>query len=284
MSFFRSDLASEIYSASLRCASSPALPDGLFYDEERLFGLSVTALRIESPEASAALERPLGAYYTLELPHDSHRRGEGFPSAVMACAELICRCAGTLPAQTLVACLGNPDITPDALGPLCASNVLVTRHLKACLSAEFAAFRSVALFRTGVLGTTGVESAVQIRTLCRELGVGLVIAVDALACAEVSHLCRTVQICSSGIAPGSGVGNDRQRLDREYLGVPVVAVGVPTVIDAALFSEDEALRGMFVTPRSIDSLVRSAGRVIGYGINLALHCGLTLEDIDLLIG
>lgn len=284
MSFFRSDLAAEIYSESLGRAASPAPPAGLSYGQEKLFGLSVTALHIESAGAAAALDRPVGVYYTLELPRDSFRGAEGFPAAARACAELIRRCAGPLPGETLVACLGNPDITPDALGPLCASTVLVTRHLKGGASAEFASFRSVALCRTGVLGTTGVESAVQIRTLCRELGVGLVIAVDALACAEGAHLCRTVQVCSSGIAPGSGVGNDRARLDHEFLGVPVVAVGVPTVIDAALFSEDEAMRGMFVTPRSIDSFVRCAARVIGYGINLALHDGLTVEDVDLLIG
>ncbi len=284
MSFFRSDLAAEIYSQSRRGSAADAPLPGLSAAEEKLFGLSVSTLRIESAEASAALDRPAGEYYTLELPRDSFRSGEGFPSAVRACAELIRRCAGKLPAETLVACLGNPDITPDALGPLCASNVLVTRHMKSAGAAEFAAFRSVALCRTGVLGTTGVESAVQIRTLCRELDVGLVVAVDALACAEAAHLCRTVQICSAGIAPGSGVGNDRARLDREYLGVPVVAVGVPTVIDASLFSEDEALSGMFVTPRSIDSLVRSAARVIGYGIDLALHDGLSIEDVDMLVG
>ena len=83
---------------------------------------------------------------------------------------------------------------------------------------------------------------------------------------------------------GSGVGNNREMLSAENLGVPVIAVGVPTVIDASAFSDCDELRGMFVTPRGIDSLVRCAGRLIGYGIDLALHPGLTVEDIDMLVG
>lgn len=284
MSFFRSDLAAEIYSLSQDSAVKNTLFPGLSLRDEQLFGLSVNCLEISDPEASVKLGKPVGSYFTLELPVNGYRSSDEFPSSVKAVAELIRRCAGELPEETLIAALGNPDITPDAIGPLTASSVLVTRHMKKAGSPEFVPFRSVALCRTGVLGTTGVESAAQIRTLCHELGVGLVIAVDALACAESSHLCRTVQISSSGIVPGSGVGNDREKLDREFLGVPVVAVGVPTVIDAAVFSDDEALRGMFVTPRSIDSLVRCASRIIGYGIDLALHDGLTIEDVDMLVG
>lgn len=284
MSFFRSDLAAEIYSLSQGSAVKSSSCSGLFVRDEQLFGLRVNCVEISGLKASAMLGKPLGSYFTLELPGSAHRSSEEFPSAVKAVAELIRRCAVTVPDETLIAALGNPDITPDAIGPLTASSVLVTRHMKKSGVPEFVPFRSVALCRTGVLGTTGVESAAQIKTLCSELGVGLVIAVDALACAEPSHLCRTVQISSSGIVPGSGVGNDREKLDRDFLGVPVVAVGVPTVIDASLFSDDEALRGMFVTPRSIDSLVRCAARIIGYGIDLALHDGLTIEDVDMLVG
>ncbi len=284
MSFFRSDMAAEIYSLSQGSAVKSPSCSGLSVRDERLFGLPVNCVEISDLKASVMLGKPVGSYFTLELPASAHRSSESFPSAVRAVAELIRRCAGNIPDETLIAALGNPDITPDAIGPLAASNILVTRHMKKSGFPEFAPFRSVALCRTGVLGTTGVESAAQIKTLCRELGVGLVIAVDALACAEVSHLCRTVQISSSGIVPGSGVGNDREKLDREFLGVPVVAVGVPTVIDAAVFSDDEALRGMFVTPRSIDSLVRCASRIIGYGIDLALHDGLAIEDVDMLVG
>lgn len=284
MSFFRSDLAAEIYSLSQSSAAKSSSCPGLSVREETLFGLSATCVEISGPKASALLGKPVGSYFTLTLPDKAYRSSEDFPSAAKAVSALIRRCAGNIPDEVMVAALGNPDITPDAVGPLSASCILVTRHMKRSGSPEFASFRSVSLCRTGVLGTTGVESAAQIRTLCRELGAGLVIAVDALACVEVSHLCRTVQISSGGITPGSGVGNDREALDREFLGVPVLAIGVPTVIDAAALAEGGDLRGLFVTPRSIDSLVRCAARIVGYGIDLALHDGLTVEDVDLLVG
>ena len=135
-----------------------------------------------------------------------------------------------------------------------------------------------------MLGTTGVESAVQIRALCEALRPACVLAIDALAGSELSGLCRSVQICDTGIAPGSGVGNDREALDRASLGIPVIAVGVPTVIDASSLAAGKELGDLFVTPRFIDSAVRSVARLIAYGVNLALHPGLTIADIDLLVG
>lgn len=93
-----------------------------------------------------------------------------------------------------------------------------------------------------------------------------------------------MQVCDAGIAPGSGVGNDREKLDRAFLGVPVVAIGVPTVIDAAAFTDEPGVGAMFVTPRGIDSSVRAAGRLIGYGVDLALHRALSVADIDMLVG
>ena len=160
----------------------------------------------------------------------------------------------------------------------------MTRHLKQSNASDFSAFRSTTLCRPGVLGTSGMESAQQIRALCRDFQPEMVIAIDALAGADLERLCRSIQICNTGIAPGSGVGNSREALNRETLGVPVLAIGVPTVVDAAAFSDDPALRGMFVTPRSIDSLVRGCAKLIGYGIDLALHDGLQVEEIEMLLG
>ena len=195
--------------------------------------------------------------------------------------DLICRCCQSHE-NVLVAALGNPDITPDALGSLAAAGILVTRHLKQQAPAEFDAFSSLALCRPGVLGTSGMESAQQVKLLCNQLHPDLVIVIDALAGADPDRLCRCVQISTAGISPGSGVGNDRQELSLHTLGAPVVAIGIPTVIDAGLLGEDR-LSGLFVTPRSIDAQVRAGARVIAYGINLAVHQGLDIRDIDMLV-
>jgi len=278
--YYRTDLAAE----ALNTAKSHANIEGLDYGEEQLFGLTVQRVDIGSDQAAQFLSKPKGLYFTLQLPQDKGRGGEEFSSTAKAIAELIRRCFGSKPNFSLIAALGNPDITPDAIGPLSASNILVTRHLKEQGSPLFSAFSSVALCRTGVLGTTGLESALQIKNLCAALKPDCVIAIDALAGSRAEGLCRTVQICSSGIAPGSGVKNDRMQLSYESLGVPVVAVGVPTVIDAGSIAGDERLGDMFVTPRDIDSQVRGCARFIGYGINLSLHPGLSIEDVDMLLG
>ena len=280
----RTDLASEahrLWRASPEATSG--LP-GVRAGEEKILGFPVMAVEILDEEGAQALGKPLGRYYTMELPRVPGRGEEAFPDAVGALARLIRRC---LPEREqgpfLVAALGNPDITPDSLGPLCAESVLVTRHLKARQPSLFHPFAPTAVCRTGVLGTSGMESALQIRALCRSLFPCCVIAVDALAGADADRLCRSVQVCSSGIAPGSGVGNDREQLDARSLGVPVVAIGIPTVIDASFFSGDESVRGLFVTPRGIDEQVRSGARLIGYAINLALHDGLTVDDVQALL-
>lgn len=278
----RTDLASEAY--SLHAAKAGAL-DGAVLREESLEGLPVTAVEVLNDSAARSLNKAIGKYYTLTVDGHFERGSQSFPSAAFAVAELLRRCIGDAAKDNvLIAALGNPDITPDAVGPIAASNVLVTRHLKDSSPEQFAAFVSTSLCRTGVLGTTGVESAAQIQAMCASLKPELVIVVDALAGADADRLCKTIQVCDSGISPGSGVGNSRQALTRALLGVPVIAVGAPTVIDASALSDNSQLSGMFVTPRGIDSLVRSLGRLIGYGIDLALHSGLTVADVDMLVG
>lgn len=278
----RTDLASEAHAL---LSPTVGKEQGIVAQEEKLFGLPVVSVEILNADGAALIGKPVGKYHTLTLNGYFDRGAQQFGNAASAVAALIRRCADMDDLSCcLVAALGNPDITPDAVGSIAAANILVTRHLKQYGISGFEGFSSVTLCRTGVLGTTGVESAAQIRALVDVTKPRLVIAVDALAGGELSGLCRSIQICNSGIAPGSGVGNDREALCEDTLGVPVVAVGVPTVIDASAFADDEALRGMFVTPRDIDSLVRASGKLIGYGINLALHSGLTAEDVDMLVG
>lgn len=275
----RTDLASEVVQR-LENASLA----GLELNEERICGCRVTAVKINGGEASKVLCKPIGNYLTLELDEYIRRRENSFSDAANALSQLMRRFEEIQNAQSfLVACLGNRAITPDAVGPEVSDSLIVTRHLKQSLPQEFAALSSVAVLRTGVLGTTGIESAQSLKALCGLVQPDCVIAVDALASGELDRLCRNVQICDSGIAPGSGVGNDRAELNRESLGVPVIAVGVPTVIDAAAFCADESAAGLFVTPRNIDELVRSVSKLVAYGLNLALHPGLSIADVDMLV-
>lgn len=276
----RTDMASEAHRDYKR---GKALP-GVSAKEETLNGFPLYSVEIINEDGAQALRKPVGKYYTLEPERFFERGSDSFAPAAQAVAQLIKNCFdGLTPSSVLVAALGNPDITPDALGPLTASHLIVTRHLKHSGDPIFSSFHSLALCRTGVLGTSGIESALHIKTLCALLKPELVIAVDALAGSDPDRLCRTIQVNSAGVAPGSGVGNDREELSLDYLGVPVVGIGVPTVIDSELFGSGSNTH-MFVTPRNIDSLVRSAARLIGYGIDLAVHDGLSIGDIDMLIG
>lgn len=275
----RTDLASEVVQRPENASLA-----GLQLNEERICGCRVTAVKINGGEASKVLCKPIGNYLTLELDEYIRRRENSFSDAANALSQLMRRFAEIQNAQSfLVACLGNRAITPDAVGPEVSDSLIVTRHLKQSLPQEFAALSSVAVLRTGVLGTTGIESAQSLKALCGLVQPDCIIAVDALASGELDRLCRNVQICDSGIAPGSGVGNDRAELNRESLGVPVIAVGVPTVIDAAAFCADESAAGLFVTPRNIDELVRSVSKLVAYGLNLALHPGLSIADVDMLV-
>ena len=283
VNYGRTDLASEAHRLWREQASETAALPGVRAEEERVQGLPVTAVEILNEEGERALGKPRGRYYELRLPALFPQRGAELNRAVAALAALIRRCLPRpLPSSALVAALGNPDVTPDALGPLCAGHVLVTRHLQK--EPLFRKLRPVALCRPGVLGTSGVESAFQVQTLCHALRPGCVLAVDALAGADPGALCRCVQVSDTGIAPGSGVGNDREALSPATLGVPVTALGVPTVIDAAALSPASSLAGFFVTPRYIDSAVRQYARLLGYAINAALQEGLRVEDMEQLLG
>ena len=240
-------------------------------------GFRVTRVDILDPQGSETLCKPIGRYITLDVETFFQRRENSFAEAVSLLAELV---REVFPLSeddsVLVAGLGNPSITPDAVGPETASLTLATRHLREQLPEDFASFRPVSVFRTGVLGTTGIESAEVIRALCRAVRPDAVVVVDALAARSTEKLCRTVQLTDSGIVPGSGVGNDRAELSRRVLGVPVTAIGVPTVVDAG--------DGLIVTPRDIDRRVRDAGRLIAYALNLALQPALSLSDVDAFVG
>ena len=280
--FPRTDLAVE--AEALRSAAAAAQLPGVRAEQTQRRGFPVTQVEVLDAAGSEALCKPIGRYDTLDLTPLLRRADDAFENAAQTLSELLRAALPLMPeASVLVVGLGNRAITPDAVGPDAMQSVLVTRHLRAQLPEQFGRFRPVAALTPGVLGTTGVESADMIRALADRLHPDAIIAVDALACAELDRLGRTVQLTDTGITPGSGVGNDRTGLSRDTLGIPVAAIGLPTVIDAGGFSDDPRAAQMFVTPRDIDAVVRDAAKLIGYGINLALHDGLTIGDVDMFL-
>lgn len=291
----RTDLAVEAHALWQKRAGETAALSGVSAGESTCEGLPLTHVEILDREGEKALGKPQGRYYTLEVSA-LWRREENAPRrAAEALAKLL---EPLVPAEgpVLVAGLGNRAMTPDALGPRTADQLLVTRHLAHVLPG----LRPVAALAAGVLGDTGLEAAEWIRGAAEHIQPAAVIAIDALAAGDLERLCSSIQISDAGLIPGSGVGNHRKALTREVLGVPVVSIGVPTVVNAATVAvhvleeagqpapEDcAALHGkgtkLFVTPDGIDRQIRELSAVLARGISLALQPGLTYEDLEALL-
>ena len=274
----RTDLAKEAIQSS-------GITDinGITEQNRRYKDVDINEVDIKTDEASNRVNKPRGRYITVSVtsflaPNESET------DETEAIAEVLTELIPN--GKILVAGLGNTDITPDAIGPIAVSNVFATRHISlAGVEIEgLENVREITAVATGVLGKTGLESAETVKCLCEYVKPDCVIVIDALACSEISRLGTTVQITDSGIAPGSGVKNARKELSKNSLGVPVIAIGVPTVIDASVFAKDENARNMMVTPRDIDSVVTRTARVISLALNKALIPNLSFEEIECLIG
>lgn len=263
----RTDLALEA------CDGQAPTVKGIKKLQTRQGEVTVTRIWVQTSVAAAGLNKPKGAYVTVEWrkpAEEAHIHN----AVTRALASLLPK-RGTV----LVVGLGNKDITPDALGPKTAARVLATRHISAPLAQEIGlqGLRSVAVLAPGVLGQTGIESMELLAAAVERLRPSGVLAVDALAARSLNRLCRTVQICNTGISPGSGVGNARAELSAATLGVPVVALGVPTVVDAATLVADLAGQtvphsaDMMVTPREIDAEITRTSSLLGHAINCALQ-------------
>lgn len=292
----RTDLALEAKELWQQSASQQTKLEGVEAREHTREGFGVDVVQVLDKRGEQALGKPVGTYITLTLDGLKRREEDAFGRAARAIAGELRPLLTSVDksAPVLVVGLGNRAITPDAIGPLVHQHTMVTRHLVEQVPEHFGAFRPVASLSAGVLGTTGVESGSLIRAVCEAIRPACVIAVDALASRSLHRVCRTVQLADTGIVPGSGVGNHRKALNRETLGIPVIAMGVPTVVDAATLAMDllgreeppELARGvenLMVTPRDIDAQVADLSKVIGFGINLALHDGLTVEDVELFL-
>lgn len=185
--------------------------------------------------------------------------------------------------SVLVAGLGNEDISPDSLGAKSLAYIPATAHLSEHSDFRDLGLRSVYVLGAGVTGKTGIESSRSIACTARCGGAGSVIAIDSLACADIGRLCNTIQLTDTGISPGSGVGNDRQAVNHGTLGIPVVAIGVPTVIDLGTLTNSDSADGLMVTPRNIDSVIRKFSEIIGIAVSRALNPNLTEAEIRSLI-
>ncbi|MBR2131382.1 MAG: GPR endopeptidase [Oscillospiraceae bacterium] len=289
----RTDLAAEAHELWRESSEKTTQLSGVRARDGETMGFPVHRVEILDSAGERALGKPRGTYLTLDVTSFWRREADSFCRAAGAVAELLMPLIpenGTV----LVAGIGNAQMTPDALGPRTLEHLLITRHLGKVLPD----FRSVAAVGAGVLGTTGMEVAEWVRGVSQRVCPDAVILVDALAARSLERLCTTIQIADSGLVPGSGVGNHRMALSRDTLGVPVVSVGVPTVVDAATLASD-LLRGgdaenisaavkeqgsrLFVTPDSIDAKIRDLAKIIGYGINLALQPGLEIDDLSALL-
>lgn len=254
-----------------------------------------TIIEIKTEDAAKRLGKGVGKYITLEMNafSDEAAVSDGRLKALIESVKtLLPKGEGTV----LVAGVGNEDITSDALGPDTASLIFATRHIdkEVQRAAGFSEdLRPVAVVSAGVLGKTGIESGEYIKSICAAVKPQCVITIDALAAGSVERLGTTVQMSDTGIAPGSGIGNTRARIDEKFLGVPVIAIGVPTVVDAISLSSElsgispekldkaKLLNGerMIVAPKDIDLLVKNASYLLALAINCALQPTLTPKEL-----
>ena len=290
---FRTDLAIE-----RREYTEKETLDGVLSDVKTVDGIKITTIEIINKQGEQLIGKPKGRYITIET-EKLHKSSQTFSAA----SEVICKeLRNLLPEKgsVLVAGLGNEDITPDALGPKSVNHLLATRHISSDLadSLGLGELRSVAGIVPGVLGKTGIETVEIIGGVVKKIAPGCVIVVDALASRNTARLGTTVQICDTGVSPGSGVGNRRKGINSETLGVPVIAIGVPTVVDALTMAADvfekagvelpdmdfSEHRQMMVTPKEIDSLIDKAAHLIAMGINTALQESLSAGEIAEIVG
>lgn len=284
------------------------LREDISEDDERIKGVTVkeeyhrhrnvnvSTVKITDARGAEAMGRSVGTYITVEAKglHEGEESLRRFVAEVVA--EKILQLIGkTDKKEILVVGLGNRDATPDALGPVAVDELVVTRHLIIQLGEEFRRkyhLTSFCALAAGVLAQTGMESGEVIKSVVREMRPDAVIAIDALAARSTERLGTTIQITDTGIYPGAGIGNNRQALNEDTLGVPVIAVGVPTVVDAATIlrermgkylrnkgvsdtecekilneAEEENGQVLFVTPKGIDELVHRAGETVAEAIN-----------------
>lgn len=284
--------------------------------------ITMTWVEITNKKGEEQMGRPIGSYVTIEsnaMKENATDIHEDIIKVMSSALSKLCNLKEN--SSVLVAGLGNRFITPDALGPQVINRILVTRHLKNTVPKEIEnSVRSVSAISPGVMGITGIETGEILKGIAEKVKPDLIIAIDALAARRFSRINTTIQMANTGVAPGAGIGNKRLILDEKFLGVPIIAIGVPTVVDAATLVNDtmdfildsmveKASTGnqfystlkkldrnekyniisellnpyednMFVTPKEVDAVINRLAYIISNSINIALHPGINTNDIN----
>lgn len=284
---FGTDLAAEARSAFMQdyATSHGGEPDGVCYAERGTDGVSVSEINIINENGERLLGKARGSYITIGFGDTAAAGYEDFRAVCSVCAGEIKRVASRIApeAKSLMVCgIGNERITPDAIGPQALRHILITRRLKEEAPHTFrgGGFFDVCAMAPGVSADTGMCAADMIRAAAKFARPDVIIAIDALAAKSRERLCRTVQISSAGISPGAGVGNASEAINAQSMGAPVIAIGVPTVIDAASLADgDASARGFFVCPTDIDAQTERLSRLIGFAVNMAFHEGYPINEM-----
>lgn len=295
---------------------------GIEVEKKEGDNFTVTRVKVLDEIGESKMGKPKGTYITIEVPAlakaDQDLKDE--ISQVLA-KELRNLTNADKFTKSLIVGLGNWNVTPDALGPKVVEKVFVTRHFfKAYNKTEDETMANVSAISPGVMGLTGLETSEIIKGIVEKSHPDLVIAVDALASRKMERVSTTIQITDTGISPGSGVGNKRKALNQEYLGVPTIAIGIPTVVDAATMVNDtidlivgalknqaqsggefysmlESMEGndkyglikevltpympnVMVTPKEVDDIINDLAQVVANGLNISLHPGIDLKDVN----
>lgn len=320
MEFFKTlqtDLAVEARENIVEQTSAPITGLHVENDEDDE-DVTITRVTIDSEQAQQLVGKPQGIYVTVEAPGLRYKNTPLSAKVMNYVAQELAKLLHAPgDATILIVGLGNWNVTPDALGPRTIDKIVVTRHLDDLLSPELkGGVRRVCALAPGVLGLTGMETAEIIKGVVAEVKPQTVIAIDALAAASSSRVVTTIQLSTTGIHPGSGVGNKRFGLTEESLGVPVIAIGVPTVVHASTIAMDtihilqehaafaryfksletlsdqdqqkvirqvlpDILGDMMVTPKEVDRMIDDIAVVVAGGINQALHPNIDYENIHM---
>lgn len=303
----RTDLAVEAHEIASKNKKNPV--DGVIFREEDINGLKLTRVEVTNKRGEAQTGKPMGKYLSLNIGQPWKDDNSAFKNEIFTLRDMLCELIDEKidkSAPVMVAGLGNETIAADAIGPRTLSHLIVTRHIRQTDFFGKLGLRNITAICPGVLSQTGIESFEIINSMAKRISPALVIVVDSLASRKLYRLASTVQMSNVGLEPGSGIGNCRMAINSDTMGIPVISLGVPTVVDAASLVCD-AIDGynsitntsampdipyedlcnilnrgdmnFYVTPKDADTTIGYLSKMIGYAINLALHSELDYEDM-----